>query len=143
MTDDLEHLRRAMDAATPPVDPDRRAANLQLGKNNFDAIQGSAQAARLTSESRPIGARLIAGVFTMLNTMTSRGGLVASTAIVAVGLILSPRRGVICYVPARLHRLARRTLRGRTRCPKTLHAIWPPQMAQRDATQLARPLWVL
>lgn len=89
MTDDFDDLRSAMDAATPAPDATRRQANLARALINFDSLQGSAQQARPTSENRATA--LLTGVTTMLNKLTSRGGLTATTALVASGfLFLTP-----------------------------------------------------
>lgn len=87
--DEFDDLKAAFDRVTPRPDPANRAENLALAQKNFAAAQGSAADARPTSVTSPAG--LWTGVKTMLNTLTSRGGLTATTAIVACGiLILSP-----------------------------------------------------
>lgn len=89
MTDDLKDLKQAMTAATPRPDPARRAENIALAQKNFADLQGSQDAARLTSDRPKTG--FISGVRHMLNTLTSRAALTATTAVVAVGLVmLSP-----------------------------------------------------
>ena len=89
MTDDLDDLKAAMKAATPRPDPAVKAAHLALAEKNFADLQGSRDAARLNSD-RPRGG-LWSGVRKMFATMTTRGGLVATTAIVAVAfVVLSP-----------------------------------------------------
>lgn len=89
MSDDLNDLKAAMKSATPPPDEAKKAAHLMLAQKNFEEFQGSRSGAR-PSSNRP-GSGLWTGVRNMLNAMTSRGGLVASTAIVAVGFVmLSP-----------------------------------------------------
>ncbi len=89
MTRDLEDLKSAMTAATPDPDATRKRDNIALAQQNFAALQGSANAARPTSENGPNA--LWTGVKTMLNTLTTKGGLSATTALVAVGfLYLSP-----------------------------------------------------
>ncbi|MCX7558439.1 VWA domain-containing protein [Sulfitobacter sp. F26204] len=89
MSDDLDDLKSLMSGATPPPDPARRAENITLAQKNFADLQGSRDGARLTSDRPKTG--LVSGVRNMLNTLTSRAGLTASTAIVAVGLVmLSP-----------------------------------------------------
>ena len=89
MTDDFDDLKSAMNAATPAADAARRHANLARTQKNFDSLQGSAQQARPTSENRATA--LLTGVTTMLNKLTSRGGLTATTALVASGfLFLTP-----------------------------------------------------
>ena len=89
MTRDLNDLKFALDAATPAPDAARKRDNIALAQQNFAALQGSANAARPTSENGPNA--LWTGVKTMLNTLTTKGGLSATTALVAVGfLYLSP-----------------------------------------------------
>jgi len=89
MSDDLDDLKAMMTGATPSPDAARRAENLALAQQNFDALQGSANGTRPTSV---IGQNALwTGVKTMLNTLTSKGALTASTALVACGfLFLTP-----------------------------------------------------
>lgn len=84
MTDDLDDLKQALDAATPPPDADRRTAALAMAMKNFDALQESGAGARLTSD-RP-GWGLIRGVKQMFAN-TTRGMLTATTALAALGLV--------------------------------------------------------
>ena len=92
MTDDLENLRRALDASTPSPNTDAKARNLRLAQENFDRLQGTTIQQRPTSDRRPILARLNSGVARMFQSLTSRGGLAATTALVAVGLfVLTPQ----------------------------------------------------
>ncbi|MBD3680062.1 MAG: VWA domain-containing protein [Rhodobacteraceae bacterium] len=86
--DDLEHLRRAMQAATPRPDPARRAATLRAAEENFDRRQGSGAGLRPSSNADPITGWLWTGVKQMIQTLSTRGGLVATTALVAVGLVV-------------------------------------------------------
>jgi Ca-activated chloride channel homolog len=86
MTDDLDDLKRMMDAATPRPDAARRAENIALAEKNFADLQGSRDEARLMSAAPKRG--LWTGVRQMLTSLTSRGALTASTAIVAVGLVM-------------------------------------------------------
>lgn len=86
MTDDLDKLKRAVDAATPAPDPAKRAANLRLAENNFHRLQGTAGAARPTPK-RARMARMSEGVGKMLNSWTTRGGLIGSTAIAAFAAV--------------------------------------------------------
>ena len=89
MTDDLNDLKSMMDAATPRPDPVRRAENLALAQENFEKIQGSRAAPRPTPVTGPNA--LWTGVKTLLDTMTTKGGLTATTALVASGfLFLTP-----------------------------------------------------
>ncbi|MEM9344172.1 MAG: VWA domain-containing protein [Pseudomonadota bacterium] len=86
MTDDLDKLKQALGAATPAPDPAKRAANLRLAEENFDRLQGSAREARPTPKRAPT-ARLFEGVGKMLNTWTTKGALVGSTAVAAMAMI--------------------------------------------------------
>ncbi len=82
---DFDDLKTAMDAATPRPDAGKRAADLALARKNFDSLQGSADAARHTPVTGQSG--LWTGVRTMLNSLTSKGAITASTALVAVGVM--------------------------------------------------------
>ncbi|WP_375229036.1 vWA domain-containing protein [Roseobacter sp. S98] len=86
MTDELDDLKQALQAATPAPDPARRASDLALASKNFAGLQGSRDAARQNSVRTRWG--LLNGVKKMLNVMTTRGGLTATTALVAAGLFL-------------------------------------------------------
>ncbi len=87
---DLDALKAAMTAATPAPDPARRAENIALAQKNFAATQGSRLAARQSSD-RPEKRGFFKGAFDMLISKPVLGGLTATTAIVAVGvLFLSP-----------------------------------------------------
>jgi len=99
MTDPLDQLKKALDTTTPAPDKDMKAANIRLAQKNFDQIQGSAQHARPTSENRSNLARLLTGVSGMIDALTSRGGIVATTAIVAVGLIIVTPQGRSLFTP--------------------------------------------
>ncbi|MEM6304723.1 MAG: VWA domain-containing protein [Pseudomonadota bacterium] len=86
MSDDLDDLKRLMDAATPAPDAKAKARNIALAEKNFADLQGSPEEPRLTSDSPKKGA--FAGVRQMFDTLlTSRAGLTASTALVAVGIV--------------------------------------------------------
>ncbi len=99
--DDLDRLKKAMDAATPTPDADLKAANLRLAEENFARLQGSADGARPMSERGPV-ARLGHGVMTMLNAMTTKGGLAATTALVAVGFLIVTPQGRDLLTPPQL-----------------------------------------
>lgn len=87
--DDLDALRAAMAQATPRPDPATRAAHLRLAQENFDALQGSRTQPRSKSDSPRRG--VWQGVKHMLQSLTTRGGLTATTALVACGvLFLTP-----------------------------------------------------
>jgi Ca-activated chloride channel family protein len=85
MSDDLDDLKSAFGAATPAPDATRRAENLALAQKNFEALQGSREAARPTPVTAPSG--LWTGFKNMLTSMTSPGALSATTALVACGFI--------------------------------------------------------
>lgn len=99
MSDEFDRLRKAMNQAAPAPDRAAKAANLRLAQENFEKIQGSPDGARPIPESRSIPGRFISGVTGMLNTLTSRGGLVATTAIVAVGFISLTPQGRSIFSP--------------------------------------------
>jgi Ca-activated chloride channel family protein len=85
MTDDLDKLRAAMASATPAAR--RKAADIAMAMEAFDRSQGSASDARPTSGNHPTG-WFWQGVRTMMNAMTTRGGIVATTALVAIGVVM-------------------------------------------------------
>ncbi|WP_170789939.1 vWA domain-containing protein [Ruegeria lacuscaerulensis] len=87
MTDDLDHLKSLMDAATPAPDSARRANNLDRARKSFARAQGSRVGARPTVKRGPV-ARLTEGAIFMLNSLTSRGVLTATTALGAIALVL-------------------------------------------------------
>jgi Ca-activated chloride channel family protein len=81
MTDDLDDLRAALKAAPAP-DGDAKARAMQLAMENFDRLQGLAQASR-SSEDRPRAAPLN-GVRRMFHYLTSRPALAATTSVAAL-----------------------------------------------------------
>ena len=85
MSDDLDDLKTALDAATPQPDAATKAAHLALAQENFERLQGSDRHARPTV-NRPMSG-FWTGARHMLNSLTSRTGLTATTALVAVGLV--------------------------------------------------------
>ncbi|WP_170552098.1 vWA domain-containing protein [Ruegeria atlantica] len=86
MTDDLEDFKTLMNAATPAPDAQRRVENLQQAQKSFAHAQGLQSGARPTVKRGPI-ARLTEGAKSMLNVLTHRGALTATTAIAAVALV--------------------------------------------------------
>lgn len=86
MTDDLDTLKAAMQAATPAPDAAQKAADLALARKNFAALQGSQSGARPTVNRPTTG--LWTGAKTMLMKLTTPAGLTATTALVAVGLVM-------------------------------------------------------
>ncbi|MDU8929304.1 von Willebrand factor type A domain-containing protein [Alisedimentitalea sp. MJ-SS2] len=87
MTDDLDDLKALMEQATPSPDPAKKAAHITLARENFARHQETAAKARQTSERPKPG--LIRGAKTMFAHLTSRAALTASTALVAVGLVVA------------------------------------------------------
>ncbi|MEQ9260603.1 MAG: VWA domain-containing protein [Roseovarius sp.] len=89
--DDLDDLKAAMKAATPAPDASRKAADIALARKNFAALQESREGARLTSD-HPEKRGILRGVRQMLTTFSTqfpiRGALTASTALVALGLVV-------------------------------------------------------
>ena len=87
MTDDLEDFKTLMTAATPAPDAQRRVENLEQTQKNFARGQGSRDAKRPTVKRGPL-ARLTEGAKSMLNALSHRGALTATTAIAAVALVM-------------------------------------------------------
>ncbi len=86
---DFDALKAAFAAATPRPDATVKAAHLALAQENFDQLQGSRQPARLNLERPRRG--VFQGAIDMLTTLTTKGGLTITTALVAVGfLTLTP-----------------------------------------------------
>lgn len=85
MRDDLERLKAALDAATPALDRRKRAADLALARKNFRERQETPPEPRPTSDRPTSG--LLRGVGMILATMTTRGGLAATTALVALAMV--------------------------------------------------------
>ncbi|MDU8943678.1 vWA domain-containing protein [Ovoidimarina sediminis] len=86
MSDELDRLARAMDAATPEPDAEARKAALRLAQENFDRHQETSTGARPTSE-RAGGARIVKGVLEMLDRIGLKGALVASTGVAVVAAV--------------------------------------------------------
>ncbi|WP_377511473.1 von Willebrand factor type A domain-containing protein [Octadecabacter sp. R77987] len=99
MTDELDDLRAALDAATPAPDAAKRAADIALARENFAALQGSRDATRHTPATE--GSPLWTGVKTMLTKLTTKGGLTVTTAIIACGfLVLTPQGRDLINLPS-------------------------------------------
>ena len=94
MTDDLDQLRDALRAATPTPDDSAKARALRLAMENFDRTQGSTAAPR-PNQDRPLTAGSLNGVRKMLNKLTSRPMLAATTSVAALCL------GLIVVLPLR------------------------------------------
>ena len=94
MSDDLDALRAAFKAATPDPDPTKKTTHLRRAENIFNDAQESRTGTRPTSESRPMMARFATGVSTMIQRLSTRGAMTATTAIVAIGIIAILPRGL-------------------------------------------------
>lgn len=86
MSDDLDDLKAAMQAATPKADPAKKAEDLALARKNFADLQAARDDARQTSDRSKRG--FVRGVTDMLMRMNTRGALTATTALVALGLVV-------------------------------------------------------
>lgn len=86
MSDDLDDLKAAMRAATPKPDADRKAADIALARKNFADLQEARAGARQISDRPKAG--LVRGVTDMLMRMNTRGALTATTALVALGMVV-------------------------------------------------------
>ena len=86
MADPLDRLKAEMKAATPEIRADAKARALAEAQKIFAARQESERDARLRKESPQEPGRFSQGVKAMFMSLTSRGGMVATTALVAVGL---------------------------------------------------------
>ena len=87
MHDDLDDLKAAFKAVTPAPDAAKRAADIALAQKNFAGLQESGKPARPISERSGMG--LIRGVRSMITTLSARGALTATTALLAVGLVVT------------------------------------------------------
>ena len=86
MTDDLENLKAAL-KIVPAPDADTRARAMALAMENFDRLQGQYQGSpgpARSSKDRPSEAAPLNGVRRMLNLLTSRPALAATTSIAAL-----------------------------------------------------------
>jgi Ca-activated chloride channel family protein len=86
MADEFDDLKAAFDAVTPAPDEARKRENIAQAEKNFAQAQGSRIAARQTVRKGRMS-RLLNGVTAMMNVLTTRAGLAATTAIVAVGFL--------------------------------------------------------
>ncbi len=82
MTDDLDALKSAL-RANPAPDAAAKAAALVLAMENFDRLQGTTDASRL-SDDRPSQAGFLNGVRNMLTTLKTRPYLAATTSAAAL-----------------------------------------------------------
>ncbi|MEO9825032.1 MAG: VWA domain-containing protein [Paracoccaceae bacterium] len=98
MSDELDDLKSAFEAMTPDADPMRKQENLRHAEENFAKLQGSTVEHRLPSKRTPV-ARIGQGVRQMLNALTTRAGMTATTALVAVGFFAVTPTGQSLLTP--------------------------------------------
>ncbi len=84
--DDLDKLKATMRAAMPAPDAAKKAANLALARKNFDRFQGSADVPRQSPDCPETGFAREPRM--MLNFLSGRMALAASTVIVAFGVFM-------------------------------------------------------
>lgn len=92
MTDDLDVLRQALQAAPPAPDPARKSASLASAMEKFDAVQRNGQEAARPARpmsDRPKGAGFLTGVRDMLLKLAPRPALAATASVVAIAVALS------------------------------------------------------
>ena len=98
MSDEFDDLKRAFDAATPEPDPLKKREYIARAEEIFARSQGSAEAARQRVQKGRM-VRLLDGVKHMFGALTTRGGLVATTALVAVAAIFVTPQGRSLLTP--------------------------------------------
>jgi len=86
MSDDLKRLQAALHLATPPVDDDAKARAIAVAKKNFQACQGTSAATRLTDERPKERGGYLSGVKTVLNKISLRPALYATSSLAVIGL---------------------------------------------------------
>ena len=85
MSDELDDLK-AMLQATPAPDGDTKARHIAAAEKNFETLQGSADPARHSPDRTGWLSGLSNGVQEMMERLTSKAGLAATSGLVAVGL---------------------------------------------------------
>ncbi|WP_421703303.1 vWA domain-containing protein [Aliiroseovarius sp.] len=86
--DDLKLISHGLKQAPPAPDEGAKEENIALAMKNFDALQGSRDEARPTPEATPNG-WLKTGVTKMFQALSTRGAIAASTALVAVAVVVT------------------------------------------------------
>lgn len=109
MTDDFDRLSKALRADPPAPDTAARDAALRLAMENYDRLQETAAAARPTQDRPDTGSGFLTGARNMLNFLTSRSALAATTSVAALmlGVVMvqpilttTPRPGLSDLPPA-------------------------------------------
>jgi Ca-activated chloride channel family protein len=138
MTDELDQVRRAMERVEPVPDAARKAEAMRRAMAEFDRVQGSAYALR-PSDRRGWTARVMDGARAMLKTMTTGGGLAATTALVAAGVILVLPEGQEMLRPPAPAVVTAEVPRAETRAavPATTQMVAEEAAAEREAAPLA------
>ncbi len=98
MADEFDDLKQAFDAVTPEPDPLKKREDIAWAEEIFARSQGSRSAARPTPQKGRM-VRLLDGVKHMFGALTTRGGLTATTAIVALAAIFVTPEGRSLLVP--------------------------------------------
>ena len=83
--DPLDALKSALQGLPGP-DSETKARHIARAEENFAQFQENRDQARLTSD-RPALSGFLRGVKTMLNLLTTRGALTATTSLAALGLV--------------------------------------------------------
>ena len=86
MSDDLDDLKTAMRSLTPAPNTARKASDLALAQKNFADLQESSVASRQASQEPKTG--FVRGVVNLISQTNTRGALTATTALVALGLVV-------------------------------------------------------
>jgi len=86
--DDLKLISDGLKQAPPAPDEGAKAENIALAMKNFDALQESRAEARPTPEATQTG-WLKTGVTKMFQALSTRGAIAASTALVAVAVVVT------------------------------------------------------
>lgn len=88
---DLDDLFDAIKTATPVPDPDTRADHIALAEANFAQMQGG------SSTAAPSGPR--ASLLSFFTSLTGKGSLTATTALIASGVLIFTPQGQSIWQP--------------------------------------------
>ena len=86
MTNDLDRLKAALSAATPPIDGDAKARAMMLAEKSFAASQETAPATRPIHNRPEKPAGFVTGVFKMFAKTKLRPVLYATSSLAVIGL---------------------------------------------------------
>lgn len=88
MTDELDRLKSAMQAATQAADPAAKARAVAMARENFEKIQGTAAQARPTQDRPQKAGGFWTGAKDMISSIGLRPVLYATSCIVVAGLVV-------------------------------------------------------